>query len=92
MCHRRSRCASLQRKALQAAIAAVGHDQHWRLRARVHPKAMRTIYLVVPFAQPGKGANKFGLLVVLIDEARSVTIADVDVAIAERWPRSSAGR
>src|SRR6185369_1398967 len=70
-----------QRKALQAAIAAVGHDQHWRLCARVHPKAVRTIYLVVPLAESGEGANEFSLLVVLIDKTRTVAIANVDVAV-----------
>ena len=60
---------ALQRKALQAAVAAVGHDQHRRIRARVYPQAVRTIDLVVAFARSAEGANEFRFLVVLIDVA-----------------------
>jgi len=60
---------SLQRKALQAAVAAVGHHQHRPIRACVYPQAVRTIDLVIAFAWCAEGANEFRFLVVLIDVA-----------------------
>ena len=60
---------AIERKPLQAAVAAVGHDQQRRLSARIDPEAVRTIDLIVAFSQSAKGADELSLLVVLVDEA-----------------------
>ncbi|MFZ0276024.1 MAG: hypothetical protein WA254_11735 [Candidatus Sulfotelmatobacter sp.] len=82
---------AVESKALQAAVAAVGYDEEWRVitlfipfcfkPARIDPQAVRAIELIVGFAQSAEGANEFGFLAVLIDEAGAVSVTYVDVAV-----------
>src|ERR1700730_6879407 len=72
---------AIQPESLQPAIPAVSYDQHRRLRTCVDPETMRTIDLVGIFPKSAEGANKLGLLVVLIDVAGSVPITNVNVIV-----------
>ena len=54
---------ALEREALQAAVAAVGHNQQRRLGAGIDPEAVGTIDMVGVFAESRKGANELGVLV-----------------------------
>ncbi len=42
---------------------------------------MRAVELVVTFSEAAEGAYKFGFVIVLIDKARSIPVANVNIAI-----------
>ena len=66
---------------MQTAIAPVRHHQHWRISARINPQTVRAIQLIFAFPESAKTADELRFVIVLIDEARSVTIADVNITI-----------
>src|ERR1700733_9519847 len=72
---------AFERESMQAAVPAIGYDQQGWLYASIDPQAVWAIELVVAFSESAKTADELSFLVVLIDEARSVSIADIDIAI-----------
>ena len=72
---------AVEREVLQAGIGAVG-DQQQRLRAaQIHGDAVRAIQLARIFALAAERADVLALAVVLVDVARSVAVAHIDIAI-----------
>ena len=72
---------AIQREGLDAVISAVGHRQDGRGPARVHPDSVRLIELSRLAPQSSEGADVAAFAVILIYVARSITVADIDIAV-----------
>src|SRR5207245_6780127 len=70
---------AVQGKSLQSSVRAISHDQHWRFATGIDAETVRTIELAGALSQAAEGANKFGLLVVLVNVTGTVAVTDVDV-------------
>src|SRR5579884_2677031 len=69
-------------EVLQTRIGAIGDDQRRSSAlAIIQPETVRRIHLTGFFAQAAPGADPAGVLVVLMDVVRAITIADVEAAI-----------
>ena len=72
----------VERQVLEPGIGAIGNDKQ-RLAARpvVEPETVRCLELPWSVARAAEGPHPLGVLVVLVDEMRPVTVADVEAAV-----------
>src|SRR6185437_11461112 len=72
---------AVQCEALNALIAAIRHQERRTLAACIQHDAVRTIHLTRRASLPAEGPNELSLVIILIDEAGPVAVADIDIAI-----------
>jgi hypothetical protein len=72
---------AFEREALDALIGAVGNIQYWLRTTCIEGDAVRAEKLASIFAGATKGAYVFSLVVVLNDVTRTISIANIDIAV-----------
>src|SRR5438045_2009422 len=75
------RVTAVHRELLQAIVAAICHDERGLRPARIHPYAVRLVELPWLRALAAERPDVRGVPIVLIDEVRSVSVANIDVAV-----------
>ena len=72
---------TFEREALDALIGAVGDIQYWLRTTCIEEDAVRAEKLASILAGAAEGADIFSLAVVLNDVTRTISIANIDIAV-----------
>src|ERR1700691_1209166 len=72
---------AIQGEVLQPGVGAVGHQQQRLRSAQIHGDAVRAVQLARLFALAAERADELALAIILVNVARTIAIAHVDIAV-----------
>ncbi len=79
-----AKMSAIEGEGLNAAVTAVGDQQHWLAAARVNPQAVRGIELSISVTGAANFTEKFSVQRKAQNVMRTVAIADIKIAVRRK--------